>query len=184
MQQKQDHGQLSQQIEQCVAHKRNENDIHDDKIYGLKIMGKPWKRAVLKFIKNDEKKVIQLVDESGIFDFDEHRMQIREITDEGVLNIPFGEIKCIVYGIGPYEFDVEFNLIFNELLKEKETIAIFGLIEEKRCKVHQAFACDFLFWCNGKYNSFREVLIQEHITYPSRVKEPLNREIFIKKPNF
>lgn len=108
----------------------------------------------------------------------------RGITEEDVLNIPFGEMKCVVYGIGAYEFDDEFILIFNDLLKEKETVAVFGLIEEKRCKVHQAFACDFLFWFNGKYNSFREVLIQEHISYPSRVKEPLNREIFMKKTEF
>lgn len=61
-----DLGHLSQQVEQSVANKNNENNIHADRIFGLKIIGKPWRRAVLKFTKNDGKKVIQLIDESGM----------------------------------------------------------------------------------------------------------------------
>lgn len=175
---------LSQKLEQSVAAQRNVNDILADRIYGLKIIGKPWKRAMLKFVTADGRKVLQLVDESGVFDYDEQRMKLREVTDDDILKIPFGEMKCMVYGVGPYEFDDEFILIFNELLKQKETMAIFGLIEEKSSKVHDAYACDFLFLHKEKYNSFREVLIKEHITYPSLVREPLNRQIFMKRTEF
>lgn len=180
---KQDLG-LTTKIKASIASKQDEKELHLNRIYALKIIGKEWMRAVVKFVKKDGGKVLQLIDESGVFDYDEKRMKLREITDKNILNIPFAEMKCIVYGIGPYVFDDEFILIFNELLKEKEIVAIFGLIEQKSSKVHEAFACDFLYLYNGRYNSFREVLIQQHISYPSRVKEAINRNIFMKKTEF
>lgn len=40
---------------------------------------------------------------------------------------------------------------------------------------------DLFYEVNGKRMSFREMLIRTHISYPSRSRTPINRQIFIQR---
>lgn len=137
-----------------------------------------WYRAYLKFFrKNDGVPVFQLVDKPGLVDFS-YGMRVRKIKNEQLL-VNFGEMKLIVYGIGAFDNeDPEFISIFDQLFKNKESKAIFGLIEEKDYFAHQCFAGDLLYKYEGMYRSLREVIIREKISYPSRIREDLNQSIF------
>lgn len=168
---------LSEQLRNDVKDKKNEEWLLPNTIYAVFRRGM-WNRGIMKYQMGDIT-CVQLVDSDGTFNFSE--VIVRKITDTTLCNYDFCQIKFFVYGIGIYDHDEEFVSIFEQLLKGKEILAIFGLIERKPHRVHECFAGDFLFKVNGQLKSFREVLIRERITYPSHVQERLNQMIFQRR---
>lgn len=133
----------------------------------------------MKFRRPDGIAVLHLLDSDGVFNFDPSKMMARKIRDQVLRQKRFGDIKIFIYGIGPYKHDdEEFLLIFNQILLKQKTVAIYSLIDQKQNNIHECFAGDFLYSFNGKYFSFRETLIKEKLSYPSRIEENLNQSIF------
>lgn len=162
----------------------DESNAVDDEIYALNVKGKnKWSRAMVKF-RRDGVTVLHRLDEPGVFDFDTTVIRIRKVRDLNLRQQESGLFKVFIYGIGPYEHDHEFNLIFKGLIQNQESKAIYGLIDEKQDRVRVAYAGDIFYECNGKYNSFREILIRERISYPSRVHEYLNQRILEARIEF
>ncbi|XP_031639137.1 cyclin-dependent kinase 5 homolog [Contarinia nasturtii] len=104
-------------------------------------------------------------------------MQVRKIQNDALKNQELG-LLLFIYAVGVYDFDSEFTLIFEEMLKNKNVTAVFNLLEAKPNKIHECYIGDFLCEFRGKFLSFREILISQKITYPSRVQENLNQKIF------
>lgn len=165
---------------------QNETDVWNfetTKMYALRIERTCYRAYVKFFRKLDGKPVFQLVDDSRLVNFNKSEMSVRIIKNEKLCNLRV--IKLIMYGIGSYDNnDDEFKLIFAQLFQGKEAKAIYGLIEEKESYVHRCYAGDLLFEHEGKYKSFREVLIRERISYPSRIRENLNQRIFRIRARF
>lgn len=148
-------------------------------MYALRFLGSnKWQRATVKFVRrHDNVPVLQLIDEAGVLDFDQTKMQIRKIQCPIIRDLEFGEIKMFIYAIGTYQNDYEFQLIFDQLIKGKDVTAVISLLERKANHVHECYVGDIFYRFNGRYHSFREVLIKEKISYPSRVQGSLNRSI-------
>lgn len=144
-----------------------------------------WYRGVLKFVRKDHVPVLSLVDTYRVVDYNQNQMRAKKIQDKGLQDMPFGEFKMVIYGVATWDNDdEEYGMIFDELLKEKVVTGIFGLIEKKENRIHECFAGDLLFMFNEQYKSFREVIIKERITYPSRVKEVLNQQLVMARTEF
>lgn len=168
---------LSEKLKNDVQFKEDEKQLQPNTVYAVFRRGM-WHRGVLKYQSGDTS-CVQLVDHDGTFNFAE--VVVRKISDTTLCSHDFCQIKFFVYGIGLYEHDAEFVSIFDQILKGKEVLAIFGLIEQKRNRALECFVGDFLYEVNGQLRSFREVLIRSRITYPSRVRQPLNQMIFQKR---
>lgn len=172
-----DLGLISEQLEAHVANAPDENDIEANVLYALNT-GRGWNRASLKFVNRvTGVKVLHLLDQPGLYDFNERSMRARKITDAALLQEPI-EMKMMIYGVGPYVFDDEFELIFNQTIKNEKVTAVYALLEQKDLKVHEAYVADFLFKVGSRVTSFRDILIKEDLCYPSQVHTPLNQAIF------
>lgn len=166
-----------------IENERDVIDFKQNEIYAI-YAHDVWSRAYLKFYrKSDGIPVFQLVDRAGFVDLST-KVRVRKIKNKNLLH-NFGEIKLMIYGVGVFDSnDPEFISIFKQLFENKVSIAIFGLIEEKENFVHECYAGDLLYAFDGQYKSFREVLIRERITYPSRVRECLNQNLYRTRAEF
>lgn len=150
-------------------------------IYGLRYLDKQiWRRALLKFTRPDGVNVMDFVDCAGVCEFDTKSMEMCEISDSDIVNLPAGEFKFIIFAVKKYTFDDEFQLIFNALCRETVT-GIFRMIEQKQNKINECFAGDLVYNYNGTVKSFRETLIEQKITYPSGVRNEFNKKNFLKR---
>ena len=141
-----------------------------------------WERATLKFIRHEDNvPVMQLLDFKGLRNFDS-TLQVRKITDQACLMAKPAFLKLFVYGVGiaDLDFGEEFLLIFSQLVKDKETLTVMSLLEEKSNMVHDCYAGDFLWQSQGALRSFREVLIREGIVYPNHTERQLNARLFLE----
>lgn len=176
--------ELSKKLENDVKNAKNEHTPEPNTIYAFQINEGLWTRAVVKFIRKDDKvPVIQRLDEPGTIDFNPRFMRVRKISDRQLQNQMSGRFKLFIYAVGPYEHDYEYQLIFDGLLKNKEVMGIFTLLEQKQNRVHECFVGDLLYEINGKLMSFREVLIRERISYPALVQDPLNMRLLQTRAN-
>lgn len=173
---------LSVKLSEAVKNVANEQNLQKNEIYAIKLCNhQEWSRGTVKFIRSRDKiPVLQFLDKPGLHDFDPSKMCVRKISDPSIKALKSAEIKLMVYGVGHYNFDREFSLIFEGLIKNVPTLAVYNLIEAKDNIVHQCFAGDFLFELNGKLKSFREVLIREKITYPCHADLIFNQQLFLR----
>lgn len=172
---------LSEQLEQEVKESIDENKLQINEIYAVKQHDKPWRRAMVKFIRTDGVPVLQLLDVKGLLNFNSSNMNARKITKSSLRDLEFGEMKMFIHAIGPFETDAEYELIFNQILKDKVVKAIITLMEPKENRIHECFVGDLIYTFKGRHFSFRELLIKERISYPSRPKGLVNRLIFRKR---
>lgn len=122
--------------------------------------------------------MLQFLDKDGLLHF-KPSVHVRKLINAAVINEMPAQIKLMMYGVGVYQQDHEFNLIFEQLVQNKQVTGVFGLIETKVNKIHECYAGDLLYDNRGeRLESFREILIREHITYPSKVRTDLNQLIF------
>lgn len=177
---------ISRQIALDISSENYVSEFAPNEIYGIYLnKTNLWYRGILKFVRNDHVPVLQLVDTHFVVDYNQNQMRAKKIQDKGLQDLTFGEFKMVIYGVATWDNDdEEYRMIFDELLKEKVVTGIFGLIEKKENRIHECFACDLLFMFNEQYKSFREVIIKERITYPSRVKEVLNQQLGMARAEF
>lgn len=123
--------------------------------------------------------VLIYVDVDGLVDFGPN-IHVRKLLNETKIREIPGQIKFMVYGVGTYEQDHEFDLIFNSLKNETIT-GVFALIEAKANKVLECYAGDLLYDFRQKMISFRETLIRTNITHPSKSRTDLNQRLFWKR---
>lgn len=178
-----DHQKLSQQLYRHVRNKENVLNVVDREIYAICRVGKPWVRAMVK-CRPKNKTIFTLLDKDGVFDYDPTEFSVRKLEDEQLREMPCGLFKVFIYGIGPYKFDEKFKSYFEQTVQNERTIAFYSLIGNAVDKAQEAFAGDLVYQVNGQYKSFRDILIRERISYPSRVREPVNQQIFVARAVF
>ncbi|XP_055307520.1 serine/threonine-protein kinase PAK 3-like [Sitodiplosis mosellana] len=143
-----------------------------------------WSRGVVKFTKPGGVKVISSLDKSDIRDFNRETMDIRKITDRALLDYPAREIKFMFYGTLKFRFHERFKRLYNEICHEKEITAMLALVEDKYNAGKECYVGDFFYKFGEKWHSFRELLIQRRVTYPTRVSSALNQLLFEKRAQF
>lgn len=140
---------------------QNERDLVTNVVYGLKLPGKEWVRAMVKFHREDGVAVLQVLDNSGLVDFDPRKMSARILTKPALVHLPYGEMKMVIYAIKKIEADHDFKLIFDQTIFGQEVTAIYTLLEQKANKMLECFVGDCIYaGYNGQLKSFRELLIQ------------------------
>lgn len=172
---------LSNQLDRDVKNVPNQTILEANQLYAFKTGKSRWSRGLLKFNRDNNIQVIQLVDANGTFDFNPNVCSARKIQGDELKNMPFAEIKLFIYGIGQYSMTSELKYVFEGLILNQETTAIFGLMERKANRIHECFVGDILYTFRSKEMSFREVLIREKLAVPARVQEELNQRIFSKR---
>lgn len=173
--------EISKQIDDDVKYKQRVIQPLPNIVYALKRDQRVlWLRAIVKFVRDDGVSVLQMMDDGKIYDFNATKMDLRLISSQDLIDIPMGQMKCLVYGVKKYESNDEFKLIFDSFRTE-DTTAIFGPIESKENKLNECFAMDLLYQFNGITKSLREILIAEKVAYPSGVREDINKLLFRKR---
>lgn len=170
---------ISRRLDDDVRHKANVNAVNANDMYAMREINTiHWSRAIVKFNRRDNNvPVLQKLDGPGLVDFDPEKIDVRIITNDLIKNLKCGQIKMFVYAVMPYKADEEFMCIFNNMLKNQTVTAVYRLIEQKQNITHECYAGDFLCEFREKLLSFREVLLQQEITFPSRVIDEINKEI-------
>lgn len=175
---------MSRELERDVMNVQDEIEPTAGVMYAIKLSkSNIWSRAVLKIKRDDGSILIQSIDMSGVFDFGPG-MLIRRIQSPELKSLKPSMFKLMIYGIAKYEPGEEFMLIFNQLIKNKKTVVINRLMEQRENITHQCYAGDILYENDNQYRSFREVLIREKISYPARVSENINQLIFQRRTQF
>lgn len=160
----------------------NESTITINTMYAVNLENK-WYRARQKFIrKTDSVPVFTLLDTQANVDFVDD-LVVRKITSPHILAIKPFYFKLFIYAIGEFVYDDEFCLVFNQMIKDKILLAIYALIENKENVIHECYAGDVFYrdYRSKQLMSFRDLLIDLHLTYPSRVRELLNSGIFMAR---
>lgn len=169
--------EISKQVFENVKNSTKKQDLVKNELYGSCREGK-WLRAMIKFIRTDGIPVLQTVDGLGLIDFKPNKYDARVITDPFLHNLPFGQIKLVIYAIGLYEPDEEFDIIFGQTVLKQSVTGVYALLEVKDNQIKECFAGDLIY--NNHANqltSLRETLIEQRITYPSRSKSQINQRI-------
>lgn len=184
-QRKYDVSDLSTKLEIDVKDVIDDQTLEPCVIYAVCKFGqKRWSRATVKFFRrSDNVPVLQLMDGSGVFDFDPNKTHARKVKSDELKNKPLGQFKMLIYAVGKYKQDKEFDLIFDEMLKNKEVTAIFDILERKPNAIHECYAGDFFTEFRGNLLSFREIIIQQKITCPAHVKSIFNQRILQTRAN-
>lgn len=95
-----DLGELSIRLNKCVDSVQDESTMEPNTIYAFKKNCQTnWKRAMIKFVKDDGAIVIQLLDYPGTLDFNRDTMRIRKISDASLLSEMPNEIKVMIYDL-------------------------------------------------------------------------------------
>lgn len=176
--------QMSKRLERDVMNIQNEVEPTTGVIYAMKLANSNiWSRAVVKLQRDDGLILIQSIDMRGVFDF-KPGVLLRRIQSPELKRLKPAIFKLIIYGIAKYELGEEVMLIFNQTIKGNKTVAICRLIEQRDNITNQCYAGDILYNFNNKMRSFREVLIREKISYPVRISENINQEIFQMRTKF
>lgn len=167
-------------IEKHVRDSQDEKRVEEGVLYGMKLpQSQKWYRAMLRHRKSTGVPVLQLMDIAGLYDFKPTTI-IRKIHQNcDMKNVPFGEIKIFLHGVGLYEFNSECQYYFDELLLNVNIKTIFACIGEKTSQ--ECFAGDFLYDVRGKLFSFRDVLIKEGVAMPSNMHRKINLDIYHRK---
>lgn len=169
---------ISEKLKNDVFRSPNETEIMPNVIYAMKKTGKPWQRAVLKFIRrSDEVPVLQFLDINGVMDFKEGVI-VRKIRDHSICQMETGIFKMFIYGLHSFTAERDFELMFDQLLKNRKISAVFTLLDVKDNLVHCCFVGDMFYEFKNKLMSFRELLIREKLSYPSREYTSINRKVF------
>lgn len=102
-----------------------------NEVYGLRFQGKrTWYRAMLKFWRGTTA-VVHLLDKLGVYDLNSS-IEIRLVKNED-LRTKLGEIKMFMFGFdSPNQDNHEFDLIFDQKIRNKPTIAIFVKLKRKK----------------------------------------------------
>lgn len=176
--------QMSEQLEQDVMNIQNEFQPTAGVIYALKLdSSNIWSRAVVKFQHDDGTIVIQSIDMRGIFDF-KPGLLLRRIQSPALKSLKPSIFKLMIYGIYEYQADEEFTLIFDQTIKNRKTVIISRLMEQRENITKQCYVGDILFFFKNQYRSFREILIRERISSPALVSEKINQQIFQIRTQF
>lgn len=178
---------ISDQLEAQVAGKNDELLLETNLINAIKRPGKNWARGTIKFIRDDGVHVLQLLDESGLVNFSinqNNSVQVRKIRDQNIFPKDFGMVKIFIYGLPTLMPNPELELVFKGLLEDKETPAIYQLVEKKVNRIHECYAGDFFWNFRDQYHSFREKLIELRLSYPSDVKSQINNQLFVEVTMF
>lgn len=170
---------LSEKLQNDVSCLVDERQLQPNIVYAVyHSKRKQWLRAMIKFIRsNDNVPVLELIDDAGLME----KIRVRKIEDPSLRDLKCGEVKMVIYGIGPYVADKEFDMFFNALIKDEKVTAIMTLLEAKSNRVHESYVGDLLYEFRSQHHSFREALIRERISYPSRVKDDINCRILKKR---
>lgn len=178
-QRKHEFSDLKKELDAEVKYVADELKLESNVIYAMrKFEHTSWSRATVKFFRRDDNiPVLQKLDESGTINFDAKLMHVRKIRNTKIQNQALGQIKIFLYAVARIDQNEEFKLIFEQMLCKNEVLAVFDLLEPKENKIHECYAGDFLCEFRGNLLSFREILIQQSITYPAHVEGQFNQRI-------
>lgn len=179
-----DLNEIRKKLNEDVKFTRDEDKLELNVVYAMrKNHHKLWSRATVKFFdKRSNCAVLQKLDEKGTINFDPKEMHVKKVQNEELKKQDAGLFKMFVYGVMPYKQSRELDLIFNQMLRGQKVTAVFELLETKLNQIHECYAGDLI--CSGlpgKLVSFREILINEKLTYPARVDGALNQRILQKR---
>lgn len=175
---------LSRDLENDVKNSPNEIILQMNMAYAVET-DTGWHRAIVKFVrKKDKIPVLQLIDwRKQPMNFCSE-MKVRKIISAQLRDKEPAYFKLMIYGLGTYTFDDEYYLIFDQLFKSQKITGLFTLLETKSNIVNECFVGDLFYKIGQKVRSFRELLIHENISYPSRVRTDINQRIFFARTNF
>lgn len=178
---------IKRDLENDVKNKIDEKNVESDIVYAIRKFD-GWHRAMVKFVrKSDNVPVLQLLDQrASPVDFNAN-ISVRKITKSQLTDLrsfPPAYFKFMIYAVGKYMFDNEFHLIFEQLFENQTVTGIFSILEEKKNILNECYVGDLFYEVNAKYRSFRELLIRENITFPSRVRTDINNQIFFHRAQF
>lgn len=152
-----------------------------NKIYGFLHQNRTWYRAMVKFT-DETKTVLHLVDRDGVHNFDHHMHNLREISSSDIEAIPAGQVKIFIHAVQRFGMRYPaFQRHFEGTIKNAEVTAIFSLLERKEDIVHESYAGDFIYEVNATPMSFRDLLLENGLTFARRVDGSLNRGIFERR---
>lgn len=176
--------ELSRDLENDVKGSQNEAKLELNVVYAVETQT-GWHRAVVKFIRaKDQIAVLQFIDvREKPMNFCPE-MKARKIASAQLRDKRPTYFKLMIYGLGTYIFDDEYYLIFNQLFLNQKIKGLFALLEPKANIVHECFVGDLFYKVGQNVLSFRELLIRENITYPSRVRTDINQSILVARTNF
>lgn len=117
--------QMSVRIANNVQNAENVQNPVINEIYGIFYRHR-WMRCSVKFTRLGNKKVVQLLDDSGLIDLTE-QTPVRRITDEYLLSMVPGLFKFMFFGVARFNVEIaEFKQIFDAMVNEEFT-AIYGM---------------------------------------------------------
>lgn len=175
---------LADHVKELNDEKEPPNKESYNKVYAFQIIGEElWSRVMLRHF-NGKVPVLHRLDGNGVFDFNPSIHRIREIKDTEIKEKTGNDFKLFIYGIHKIWKIRDFKSMFDSLIKDQNCTAIFTLVEEKDQKCNEAFAGDILYSVNGKFYSFREVLLRNEIARPACVEKPRNKRLFEERAQF